>query len=178
MTYRGPWGVYIHIPKCGGFAVRSRLAEIEAGEVISDHWHATPRIIKTSTSTPLITYVRHPVLWYRSLWSYRKSLGWGTHTNDQMWHEIIQKTKHADALPWPDWVAVIARTTPGLYGWLLDKYAHPRMEWRRLEGSGVTQRKHVTDNKPAIRNKEAVTIEATERAVLYMFNYKRMQVAP
>ena len=56
----------IHIPKCGGKWVQRAL---EAGGVRFTEWHIAhdPR---PHPDLPIVTFVRHPLTWWQSLWRY------------------------------------------------------------------------------------------------------------
>lgn len=78
--------IFFHIPKTGGTFVTKVLKDLfrRAEEVLTDrphslmltNHHVVPNMYPHSKNKKTFAFVRHPVKWYRSYWSYKMSNNW------------------------------------------------------------------------------------------------------
>lgn len=81
MMLRGKDWSFIHIPKCGGTAVRSVLTGRESAvrmPMYPQHpaAHQFHWISRLRPAGCVFTFVRHPATWLRSYWMHRMAHGW------------------------------------------------------------------------------------------------------
>ncbi len=79
-----PRSLFVHIPKTGGVWVRRAITQagvstVEAGHasLAAGNMHNRTRSINTQGRFQF-AFVRHPLNWYASFWSYRMFSGWST----------------------------------------------------------------------------------------------------
>jgi len=79
-----PRSVFVHIPKTGGVWVRRAIAQaglptVEAGHapITAGNMHNATRYINARDRIQF-AFVRHPLNWYASFWSFRMFSGWSS----------------------------------------------------------------------------------------------------
>jgi len=74
--------VFLHAPKCGGWWVRKifKAANIPHHEVGHEHSHFPELLqyhpIEFYKRRLIFTFIRHPLSWYQSRWTFRMKTGW------------------------------------------------------------------------------------------------------
>lgn len=80
MAYLLPRSVFIHTPKTAGQWVASALGNAGLVTATVGEVHASPDEIRRSITSLegrfLFTFVRHPLLWYQSMWAHRTDEAW------------------------------------------------------------------------------------------------------
>lgn len=95
---------FVHIPKCGGSWVENVLRELgieTQHATLPERFGESPLELRHTTPGHLdgfaysFTFVRHPVTWYESCWSYWKHSSW-KQFNPSGWHpwRIIDPCRH------------------------------------------------------------------------------------
>lgn len=74
--------VFVHIPKCAGMFFRHvfKVCKIKHYEVADQHSHF-PELLRHKpesffTDKKIVSFVRHPLMWYQSRWAFRLKHGW------------------------------------------------------------------------------------------------------
>ena len=126
---RGDNWSFIHIPKCGGSAVRAAMEGEEISEVLPmypEHTvnHPFHYVSKEQFSGRNFCFVRHPVSWLRSYWAMRLSEGKRSPEKalDLLWHNNFDV-----------WARRVCNTHPGYVGSLFNAYTQHANEVYRLE---------------------------------------------
>lgn len=166
MAYIGPWGVFVHIPKCGGMAIRSALTyKYGRGKEIGDH-HSIPDTIENG-----FALVRHPVDWHRSLWAYLYNRGWEINSSSpHIWSVIVDYV--GGAQDWDSFVRSVTNNSEGLFEYIVNLYRHPNLSIHRLEDVGFSfPNLHATPNKPDPTEKQAAMIEQANASIMAEFGY-------
>jgi len=181
MAYKGAWGTYIHIPKCGGWSMRKFLPQYLGAGHEAKPYHGLPETVERG-----FTLVRHPVDWIRSLWTYRNNLQWkfrGGHAAkaSSYWHACIGLTQWAAGLPWADFVDQLCALDNDIVYVIYGMYRHPDVKIYQLEHVGelvadlgldaefpVT---HVTTGKPTITDEQREKLERLCRRSIEDYGY-------
>ena len=126
MAYKGDWGTFVHIPKCGGFGFRKFLDEQMGKGEEDGHYHGLPPTVEDG-----FMLVRHPVSWLRSIWAYRNNNDWKYNYNSpQYWNVIMGLTQWAEGLSWADFIDGLDHDIVStIYG----MYRHPNVKVYKLE---------------------------------------------
>lgn len=168
MAYRGVWGTFYHIPKCGGVALRSFLRSHyhDPGTEIGNR-HTLPQ--EDHDLTNAWTVVRHPAEWLLSYYAYVADHDWQW---DDCPSEISDLFRFAEGMFWPMWVNAVA----GLAGKVYGLYCLPGMKVRRLEeidkllGEAIPA-KNVTEIKPVMLLEHWKAICEAEHSTLVRYGY-------
>ena len=74
MAYCGPWGIFVHIPKCGGDLVRNGVGEMYGNDVGVElkGVHCNGRGLVGDK----FTIIRDPLMWMRSYHTYMRLASW------------------------------------------------------------------------------------------------------
>lgn len=150
MIFRGPWGTYMHIPKCGGNAVKIHLKNLY-GVVVEEEYPTD--IIPHSEYENRWCVVRNPLDWLRSFWKYtmRHGNGWPT-----IPEQVRCLMPGHGGRNFPDF---IRQTKENTVGSVFGVYCVPGVEVFRLEdlrpilarlGNMDMEYIHVSENKPEI----------------------------
>ena len=174
MAYVGPWGTYYHIPKCGGISIKYYLKSHyrDPGKYTNGgKQHRFPG--GEDDLTNAFTFVRHPVSWMVSYFSYMEFMGWQW---AELPEEIEDKFRFAEGLFWPMWVKAITEKEPGIVGWMYDLYCVPGVRVYHLEdvikiyGEDIGL-KNVTEIKPVVTDAHRKMICDAEKDTLRRYGY-------
>jgi len=110
-----PESRFLHVPKTGGNWVSTVLREL------FHHAQRMPKIHTTRISAPrpelfTFAFVRHPLTWYQSYFSYKQRKGWDPTNN---WDDIVRCDSFAE------FVERACDETPGYYSKLLRRFVGP-----------------------------------------------------
>ena len=168
MAYIGPWGQFIHIPKCAGLSMRSYLEKTyRTGGHEEKGMHDLPSVIKNA-----FTIVRHPADWLLSFYTYYFENSW-------RWEDlpayIDDQFSFANGMFFPQYVEAVTSTNPGAVGNVYDHYCQPGVKVYRLEElderfEGMVNI-HSTGHKPAMTPKLYDMIYIAERDTLERYGY-------
>ena len=115
MTLMLPNSVFLHIPKTGGISARNAIAraQSETFEYGEQHSHF-PELLRYRDKIfydkkYVFTFVRHPLSWYQSRWSFRMKHGWrmahpldyNCASND--FHEFVRNCMKYKPSGWVSW---------------------------------------------------------------------------
>jgi len=184
VAWVGPWGTFVHIPKCGGQGLRSYLSEQMGGGYDEPPQHGVPPFIKT----PAFTVVRHPISWLRSYFAYRNMHGWevlkradGTINHVNYWPAIFGLTQWAAGMTWGEFVNGLLDQGVDIVSTIYGMYRHPAVKIYQLEhidvlldDLGLTAHlpvTHVTPNKPTIGWHEREKLEHLCRRSIKDYGY-------
>ena len=178
MAYEGDWGTFVHIPKCGGqFFRRILYLHIGKGEEVGDY-HGLPWDIKDG-----FTVVRHPVMWLRSLWTYRSNSGWETtQPKKPNWPIILGLTQWAKGLTWSEFVEALYEQGSDIVSTVFGMYRHPNVRIYKLEqldklmddlnlSNTIAVDHNETLNKPPLKPDEVRMLEHICRDSILEYGY-------
>ena len=169
MAFRGPWGTFVHIPKCGGVAMRKHLIlkfKVNGEEI--GMMHGIPDDL-----TGAWTIVRHPANWLLSYYTYLFENRW-------RWADLPEQIagwlSFADGLWWPQYVEAVCTEQPGVVGKVFDLYCKPGMQVFQLEKIDLIFDEpipviHETDNKPLMTDAHWDMICKAEAETLRKYEY-------
>lgn len=172
MAYRGPWGTFIHIPKCGGVALRKylKMRYSDNGDEIGGLHEILPNV--DGLENPW-TVVRHPAHWLLSYFTYCEDNAW-------IWRDrptlVGDQFRFADGMFWPSFVAEVCTVNPGAVGKVFDLYCVPGVEVYRLEDINTVMGEHVPvihtqDIKPVMTDAHWEMICEAEMGTLEKYGY-------
>jgi len=175
---------FIHIPKCGGAAVRSVLSGWECVDVlplfprntVSHGFHWVAKDVHPGS----FTFVRHPVTWLASYWSERGKEFLHDQESVRISIQLLDRLWSPD----PDlFLARVAYNLPGYVGELFDAYAAYAVSVHRLEDGiapvlskllGVDHVHVQTKNagwSPKVSDRASRLIMASEKAAIEKYGY-------
>ena len=173
MAYVGPWGQFIHIPKCAGISMRYYLRHEhgEYGQEVGTK-HDLPNTVKNA-----FTIIRHPAHWLRSFYTYYSQHNW-------RWEELPQYVNYqfsfanTNGLSWMQYVTTVTATNPGAVGKVFDYYCVPGVKVYKMEElvdhfPGINK-KHSTHDKPVMTLEDWETICNAELDTLFRYGYTDM----
>lgn len=116
--------LFLHLPKTGGSYVTGALGAVmracaidfsRSGDRRERNGHAGLRSFEGNELFTL-AFVRHPLSWYRSFWSYRMRIGW------RMEHPLDRAARSDD---FGEFVAAVTERMPGYLGLLFGEFIGP-----------------------------------------------------
>lgn len=168
MAFIGPWGQFIHIPKCAGVSMRSWLQQhyrTEGHDEIG--MHELPHEI-----TNAFTIIRHPTDWLVSFYTYYQQNGWVWEDLPDFVDAEFEGTK---GLFWPQFVRAVVTTNPGAVGRVYDQYCLPGVKVYKLEELYQhfenIRKVHDTNNKVYMSPEQRQMICEAERETLERYGY-------
>lgn len=122
--------VFIHVPKTGGTWVTKLLWETGLADGEVGRAHATPAeladcpVWRDGVRPLFFAFVRHPLTWYQSYWSYRQKNGW--HKPSPLEPQAPIRTVELDANCASDDFEQFVRNVVDRYprGWVSHLYRH------------------------------------------------------
>lgn len=81
-------GVFNHVPRTGGTYLRSVLTRLGYHTVMKGYAHST---YPSQAGLPSFCFIRNPLTWYPSCFSYRMSNGWPA-SDSFIWHREFEAT--------------------------------------------------------------------------------------
>jgi hypothetical protein len=167
MAFKGEWGTFVHIPKCGGWGLRQYLREHFGNGIELAPYHGLP-VAKIDNG---FTLVRHPVTWLRSIWAYRNNSNWevrykkdGSIGHVNHWPVIMGLTQWAKRLSWADFVDALVEHQIDIVSIVYGMYRHHNVVVFKLEELDALYEhlgtnkplpvEHVTPNKPKITQQQ------------------------
>lgn len=129
MGFKGAWGTFYHIPKCGGISMRYFLkAHFHDAGIDYGKQHELPQ--PGDNLENAFTIVRHPADWLLSYYAYMESHDW-------RWPECPKEIRDlfafADGMFWPLWVQAVSAQAPGAVGRVYGLYCLPGVKVYKLE---------------------------------------------
>lgn len=116
--------LFLHVPKTGGLYVANALEKLLGANRIDFPQSSDPRerrghaALRSFEGNELFTlaFIRHPLSWYRSFWSYRMRKGW------QMDHPLDRaaRSEHFD-----EFIARVTERMPGYLGMMFTEFIGP-----------------------------------------------------
>lgn len=81
-----PKSIYVHLMKTAGWSVRVALVRLNLamGEIGRSHDPACLLPTQARTGRYIFVFIRHPLSWYRSYWSYRMQFNWKVHPDQEI----------------------------------------------------------------------------------------------
>ncbi len=117
--------LFLHVPKTGGSYVAGALGAVLGASAVDFSASADPRErrghagLRSFPGNELFTlaFVRHPLSWYRSFWSYRMRRGWRSD------HPLDRAARAED---FNEFAARACERMPGYLGLLFGEFIGPR----------------------------------------------------
>ena len=174
MAYKGTWGTYYHIPKCGGISIKYYLKSHyrDPGDYTGGgKQHRLPEAADDLTKA--FTFVRHPADWLLSFYAYYEFMGWNW---PELPEEIADMFRFAEGLFWPMFVKTVTEKKPGIVGDVFDLYCLPGVTVYHLEdiqnifGEDIGL-KNVMEIKPVMTAAHRAMICEAEKDTLLRYGY-------
>lgn len=171
---------FIHIPKCGGTALRRHLTGKEVGDylplgsscAIRSDWHRLP---KKRPNGRVFTVVRHPASWLRSFWQDQSPERVGARRYlHHFWSDDLN-----------EFVLNVCRESPGYVGTLFHEHIayhstkvfrledglHRVLDWLGIshEGVGIVNASPVG---PSLNDESLAMVNETEWSTMRKFGYQ------
>ena len=132
---------FIHIPKTGGnyfeAVLRSKEGFGRPGK-LDGYGHGLPR---NWNYKKIVTLVRMPHTWIRSVWKHREDGGWPTgYPLDCPWRDFIRMTAKYKSHDFEDFAYDLTLNEKGIVTWLFNSYIVPRAQVYTIENSKTSLR--------------------------------------
>jgi len=112
----------VHIPKCGGTWIDKLVDSSGMQRELLGGKHAHPAMIPTTTSF-VATFVRHPLDWYRSYWSWRANdKEWTLFDEHAHWHPTWQIDRYCHSKTFEGFIENVLEFQPGFLSYLFALY--------------------------------------------------------
>jgi len=168
MAFIGPWGQFIHIPKCAGMAMREYLSRTNRQDGYEENgMHALPNEISNA-----FTIIRHPADWLVSFYTYYAQNNW-------LWEDLPEYVDSQFSVAigrfWPQFIDLLTSKNPGAVSNVFNYYCQPGVKVYKLEELDThfvgIQKKHSTTDKPPMTPAQRHLICTAEFATMNKYNY-------
>jgi hypothetical protein len=172
----GPWGTYIHVPKCGGVAIKEFLRKtygVKGEDVGENHSYLT----SVEGAPNPWTAIRHPAEWLLSYFAYYETNGWRW---EDLPIEVDKQFKYANGAFWPFFVKMVCERNPGAVGKVFDLYCIDGVTVHHLENindvmGDYVPVKHTQDIKPVMTDEHWQMICEAEKETLERYGYSNQR---
>lgn len=130
MSYKGPWGVQVHMPFTGGTYLTRRLKKVGNGARLSPMHDLA--VTEWRHDREFMT-IRPIPEWYRSAHGYMSPKWRCGGTDSHLWNMISARLVHCKDDNFERFMKNVWQYYPGLCSWAYSMYSVPRMEHIHLE---------------------------------------------